>query len=44
MKIGIIDLYKGKSSKKGFYNSQEIGIAQAYSKLGYEVWFFCFNK
>ena len=37
MNIGIVSLYNGKSGKKGFYNSQEIGVARAFSKLGYSV-------
>lgn len=36
MKIfAIIRLYCGKSGSKGFYNSQEIGLAKAMRKLGY---------
>ncbi len=37
MNIGIVSLYNGKSGKKGFYNSQEIGVARAFSKIGYSV-------
>ena len=37
MNIGIVSLYNGKSGKKGFYNSQEIGVARAFSKLVYNV-------
>lgn len=40
MKLGIVELYCGKSGKKGFYNNQEIGLAQAMEKLGYEICIF----
>lgn len=36
MRIGIVELYFGKSGKKGFYNNQEIGIARAMKKRGYD--------
>ena len=36
-RIAILDLYYGKSGKLGFYNSQAVGLAKAYTKLGYEV-------
>lgn len=37
MKIAIMELYCGKSGQIGYYNSQEMGIAKAYAKLGHEV-------
>lgn len=37
LRIGILDLYFGQSGKLGFYNSQAIGLAKAYSGLGHEV-------
>lgn len=40
MRIGIVELYCGRSGKKGFYNSQEIGIARAMVKIGYECIIF----
>ncbi|MCI8517710.1 MAG: glycosyltransferase family 4 protein [Hungatella sp.] len=40
MKLGIVELYCGSSGKKGFYNSQEIGLAKAMKKLGYDVYIF----
>lgn len=40
MRIGIVELYCGSSGKKGFYNNQEIGIARAMRKLGYECFIF----
>lgn len=33
--FGIVELYYGKSGKKGFYNSQELGIARAMKQKGY---------
>jgi len=36
MLFGIVELYCGKTGKKGFYNSQEIGLAKAVKKLGYD--------
>ena len=36
MRIGIVELYFGKSGKIGFYNNQEIGIARAMKKRGYD--------
>ena len=36
-RIAILDLYYGKSGKLGFYNSQAVGLAKAYTKMGYEV-------
>lgn len=40
MRIGIVELYCGSSGKKGFYNSQEIGIARAMARIGYECVIF----
>lgn len=40
MRIGIVELYCGESGKKGFYNNQELGIARAYKKKGYDVIIF----
>lgn len=40
MRLGIAELYFGASGKKGFYNSQEIGLAKAMKKLGYDVTIF----
>lgn len=40
MRLGIVELYKGASGKKGFYNNQEIGLAKAMKKLGYECFIF----
>lgn len=40
MRVGIVELYCGQSGKKGYYNSQEIGLAKALNKLGYEVVIF----
>lgn len=37
MKIAIVELYCGESGTIGFYNSQEIGIAKAYSRWGHDV-------
>ena len=39
-KIGIVELYSGKSGKKGFYNCQEVGMAKAYAEYGYELYIF----
>ena len=36
MKFGIVELYCGDSGKKGFYNSQETGLARAMKSLGYD--------
>lgn len=40
MRIGIVDLYCGQSGKKGYYNSQEIGLAKAMVHLGNECIIF----
>lgn len=40
MRLAIIVLYCGDSGKKGYYNRQEVGLAKAFSKLGYEVYIF----
>ena len=40
MRIGIVELYCGKSGKKGFYNNQEIGLARAMKKRGYDAVIF----
>ena len=40
MRIGIVELYCGGSGKKGFYNSQEIGLSRAMKKLGHEMFVF----
>lgn len=37
LKIAILELYYGQSGKLGFYNSQSVGLAKAYTKLGHEV-------
>ncbi len=44
VKIGIVELYCGGSGKKGFYNSQEIGIAKEFVKRGYECLIFKADK
>ena len=36
MRLGIVELYCGTSGQKGFYNSQELGLARAMKPLGYE--------
>ena len=36
MKFGIVETYCGASGQKGFYNSQELGLARAMKPLGYE--------
>ena len=36
MRLGIVELYCGKSGKKGYYNNQEIGLARAMKKRGYD--------
>lgn len=36
MRFGIVELYCGASGQKGFYNSQELGLARAMKPLGYE--------
>ena len=43
MNFGIVRLYCGASGKKGFYNSQEIGLAKAMKKLGYVCFIFLPN-
>lgn len=43
MRLGIVRLYFGESGKKGFYNSQEIGLARAMKKIGYEIYIFIPN-
>lgn len=40
MTFGIVVLYCGASGKKGFYNSQEIGLARAMKKIGYDTVIF----
>lgn len=40
MTFGIVELYCGASGKKGFYNNQEIGLARAMHRLGYECVIF----
>lgn len=40
MRVGIVELYCGSSGKQGFYNNQEIGIARALAKIGYECFIF----
>lgn len=40
MRLGIVRLYFGASGKKGLYNSQEIGLAKAMKKLGYDITIF----
>lgn len=40
MRVGIVELYCGSSGKQGFYNNQEIGIARALTKIGYECFIF----
>lgn len=40
MVFGIVELYQGSSGKMGYYNSQEIGLAKAMEKLGYETVIF----
>lgn len=37
MRIAILELYCGASGTLGYYNSQEIGLAKAYAKLGHDV-------
>lgn len=44
MVLGIVELYCGSSGKKGFYNSQEIGLARAMKALGYSSVIFYPNK
>ncbi len=44
IRIGIVELYCGGSGKKGFYNSQEIGIAKEFVKRGYECIVFKADK
>lgn len=44
MRFGIVELYCGKSGKKGFYNSQEIGLARAFKEIGYETYIFYPNN
>lgn len=38
MKIAILELYCGQSGKAGYYNSQEIGLAKAYARMGHKVY------
>lgn len=40
MRFAIVRLYCGGSGKKGYYNSQEIGLARAMKKLGYDCFIF----
>ena len=40
MRLGIVELYCGTSGKKGYYNSQEIGLAKAMKKLGHDITIF----
>ena len=40
IRLGITELYCGASGKTGFYNSQEIGLAKAMKKLGYDCYIF----
>lgn len=40
MRLGIVELYCGASGKKGFYNSQEVGLARAMKRFGYEMFIF----
>lgn len=40
MRVGIVDLYCGQSGKKGYYNSQEIGLAKAMVRLKNECIIF----
>lgn len=40
MRLGIAELYCGKSGKKGYYNSQEIGLARAMKNLGHDIYVF----
>lgn len=40
MNLGIVELYCGSSGKKGFYNSQEIGLARAMKRLGHRCTIF----
>lgn len=42
--FGIVELYCGESGKIGFYNNQEIGIAKAMRKLGYNCFVFYPDK
>ena len=44
MKFGIVDTYCGASGQKGFYNSQELGLARAMKPLGYEPVVFYSGK
>ena len=39
-KFGLVELYCGASGKIGYYNSQEIGLARALKKLGYDCYIF----
>lgn len=38
MRIAILELYYGQSGKTGYYNSQEIGLAKAYERMGHKVY------
>lgn len=40
MKLGIICTLMRRFGKKGFYNSQEIGLGKALSEMGHEVVFY----
>lgn len=42
--FGIAELYCGKSGQKGFYNNQEIGLAKAMHRLGFQVVVFSPDK
>ncbi|MCR4739194.1 MAG: glycosyltransferase family 4 protein [Lachnospiraceae bacterium] len=44
IRIGIVELYCGGSGEKGFYNSQEIGMAKEYIRRGYECYIFRADK
>lgn len=39
-RFAIVELYCGDSGKIGFYNSQELGITKAMTKLGYQCFVF----
>lgn len=44
LRVGIVEVYCGASGKMGFYNNQEIGIARALKKRGYQVIIFYPDK
>ena len=44
MRFAITTLYCGSSGQKGFYNSQELGLARAMKPLGHEVIIFYPDK